>query len=194
MTLFSESKSNSVVAKYDGDKLDIFAMNDDGENKKIYITQLTAGDIMDMIARPANSNSLDKRLSKDFGPQPRTRYPKKLQESLKINDMISSVPSSRCKQTKRKKKRPKITSRTRNKRRKRKTRNTRRNIRKVSPSKTMRYTPYPSSSDSITKVPSSVSNKTVPVDRLSEQMPETIRKLISNASRDNNTSSPLQDP
>ena len=39
MTLFSESKSNSVVAKYDGDKLDIFAMNDDGENKKILNTR-----------------------------------------------------------------------------------------------------------------------------------------------------------
>ena len=35
MTLLSKSKSNSMIAKYNGDKLDIVAENDDGHSKNI---------------------------------------------------------------------------------------------------------------------------------------------------------------
>ena len=195
MTLFSDSKSNSVVAEYDGDTLDIMAMNDDGENKKIYVTQLTSDDIRDMLARPASSTSLDKRLQKDFkcnnhsfrSPTIRhhRRYPKSLMSAIKTAEMIASVPLKNIRQTKRNRRKGKKKLTTRGKRQKRKRRTTRRNVRKRSPTKTMRYTPYPSTTEIITNDPLSDNSKTIPFDRLSEEMPETIRELISRTSRDN---------
>ena len=197
MTLFSESKSNSVVAEYDGDKLDIMTMNDDGENKNIYITQLTAGDIRDMIARPASSSSLEDRLKSDYKCRYNFRRPtlrqhrgynKKLRESLKLAEMISSIPARTSKHTKRKRENPRKKSKTRGVRKTRR-RNTRRKTSRKKPTKTMRYTPYPSSESVVAESPTETS-KTIPLDRMSEQMPETIRDLMSKTSQSSKTDLP----
>ena len=66
MTLLTETNSNRIVAKYDGDKMDIIAENDDGDGKKIYITQLSTDDIKDMIAQRSNEKSLEERLKSDY--------------------------------------------------------------------------------------------------------------------------------
>jgi len=197
MTLFSDSKSNSVVAEYDGDTLDIMAMNDDGENKKIYVTQLTSDDIRDMLARPASSNTLEDRLKTDYRCKYNFRRPtlrqhsgynKKLRESLKLAEMISSIPVRRSQHTKRKRENPRRKSKTRGVRKKRR-RNTRRKTSRKKPTKTMRYTPYPSSESVVVESPIETS-KTIPLDRMSEQMPETIRDLISKTSQSSKTDFP----
>jgi hypothetical protein len=193
MTLFGESKSNSVVANYDGDKLDIIVMNGDIDNNKMLITQLTTDDIRNIIASPASTNSLEDRLKSDYNCRYNFRRPtihqhrgynKKLREALKSAEMISSIPAKTSRKTKRNRKKPRRKSRTRGIRKK-KQRNTKRKTSRNNPTKTMRYTPYPYSDNIDTKLPIETS-KTIPIDRMSEQIPETIRELISKTSRSRN--------
>ncbi len=101
MTLLTETNSNSMVAKYDGDILNIIAENDDGDSKKVHITQLSRDDIKDMIAQRSNEKPLEERLKRDYKCKYNFRrptihqhrgYAKQLLNSLKEMDLIMQSP------------------------------------------------------------------------------------------------------
>lgn len=150
MTLLSESKSNSIIAEYNGDKLDIVAENDDGHSKKIYITQLSMDDVKDMIARRSNEKPLEERLKSDYGCRYNFRRPTphqhkgygRLLQSLKDMDMIMPTPITKKAGTKRKRKKRARKTRARSGSRPR-ARSRRRSPHSNSkPTKTVKYTPY----------------------------------------------------
>ena len=197
MTLLSETKSNQVVAKYDGDKLDIYAMNDDGDNKKLFFTQLSSADIKDLIAKRSSENSLEDRLKSDYGckynfKRPTVRqhrgYAKRLLESLKGSDLVMPSPVIKTVITRRRKnsqlpKKTRSRGKTRSKRRKKKKRKPK--------SKTIKYTPYPMPSLENSMPSANVSERnngsldTIPISELSDRMPSTIRKMIADESNKN---------
>ena len=101
MTLLTETNSNSMVAKYDGDIVNIIAEKDDGDSKKIYITQLSRDDIKNMIAQRSNEKPLEERLKSDYKCRYNFRrptihqhrgYAKQLLNSLKDMDLIMPSP------------------------------------------------------------------------------------------------------
>ena len=202
MTLLTETTSNQIVAKYDGDKLDIYAMNDDGDNKKLFFTQLSSDDIKDLITKRSNKNSLEDRLKTDYKcnynfKRPTVRqhrgYAKKLLESLKAADLVMPSPVIKTAITRRRKKSrlPKKT-RSQGKPHSKKRKKSKRKIKR----KTIKYTPYPISSladDDDTDVyqKGNTSLKTIPINELSDRMPITIRKLITDESKKNSHTNPI---
>ena len=192
MTLLTETNSNRIVAKYDGDKMDIIAENDDGDGKKIYITQLSTDDIKNMIAQRSNEKSLEDRLKSDYKCRYNFRrptlhqhrgYAKQLLNSLKDNDMIMASPIKRATTRRRKNNiHTKTRSRTRGYRRKPTKRKPKKRGRT---SKTIKYTPYPSNSKKQYKkkkfIKESGLDSKIPIDKLSDEMPDTILKLITNS-------------
>lgn len=194
MTLLSESKSNSIIAEYNGDKLDIVAENDDGHSKKIYITQLSIDDVKDMIARRSNEKPLHDRLKSDYDcrynfrrptPHQHRGYAKRLLHSLDDMDMIMPTPITR-----------KVGTKRRRKKRARKTRarsgsHSRARSRRRSPhsnskrTKTVKYTPYGTRARRLKKSAPSAGDNNVKDDAdLEQNIPDTIRQILDDASRD----------
>ena len=200
MTLLTETNSNSMVAKYDGDIVNIIAEKDDGDSKKIYITQLSRDDIKNMIAQRSNEKPLEERLKSDYKCRYNFRrptihqhrgYAKQLLNSLKDMDLIIPSPIKKRQTTRRRKSivPTKTRSRGRGKRGKRRKPTKRKQQRRGKSSKTIKYTPYPDNflQEYKKKKPireelneSSLDRK-IPIDKLSDEMPDTIRKLITNS-------------
>ena len=196
MTLLSESKSNSMIAKYNGDKLDIIAENDDGHSKNIYITQLSMDDVKDMIARRSNEKPLEERLKSDYGCQYNFRrptpyqhkgYAKRLLHSLKDMDMIMSTPITKKADTKRKRKKRARKTRARSGLR------SRARSRRRSPppnskrTKTVKYTPYGTRARRLKKsAPRTGDNidKDKEVADLKEITTDSSRRILDDASDD----------
>jgi hypothetical protein len=200
MSVLTESKSNSIVANYDGDKINIIAEKNSGDGKHIYITQLSNDDIKNMIAQRSNEKPLEERLKSDYKCRYNFRrptiqqhrgYAKRLLNSLKDMDMV--MPSRKIKNpfTRRKKPVPKESRRRKNRKR-RITRGSKSKSVRNRP-KTIRYTPYPITSKrgnnrsqyGENTINSDDENK-IPINQLSEKLPDTISKLIANASRSDN--------
>lgn len=200
MTLLTETNSNSMVAKYDGDTVNIIAEKDDGDSKKIYITQLSSDDIKNMIAQRSNEKPLEERLKSDYKCRYNFRrptihqhrgYAKQLLNSLKDMDLIMPSPIKKRQTTRRRKSivPTKTRSRGRGKRGIRRKPTKRKQQRRGKSSKTIKYTPYPDNflQEYKKKKPireelneSSLDRK-IPIDKLSDEMPDTIRKLITNS-------------
>ena len=200
MTLLTETNSNSMVAKYDGDIVNIIAEKDDGDSKKIYITQLSRDDIKNMIAQRSNEKPLEERLKSDYKCRYNFRrptihqhrgYAKQLLNSLKDMDLIMPSPIKKRQTTRRRKSivPTKTRSRGRGKRGKRRKPTKRKQQRRGKLSKTIKYTPYPYNflQEYKKKEPireelneSSLDRK-IPIDKLSDEMPDTVRKLITNS-------------
>lgn len=202
MTLLTEVNSNSMVAKYDGDMVNIIAENDDGNSKKIYITQLSRDDINDIIAQRSNDKPLEERLKTDYKCRYNFRrptihqhrgYAKQLLNSLKEMDMVMPGPIKKKVTTRRRKNN--IPTKTRNRRRGNRRKSTKRKPKKRGKSsKTIKYTPYPANSKREYNKNRFIKEKEIgeettengldsriPIDKLSDEMPDTVRQLISNS-------------
>jgi len=123
MTLIT--KNNSIYANYNGDVLDIYAIEGSNGDKKMFYTQLTSDDIKDIIASPSREHTLEERLTNDFKcdynfkkPAKRhiNQYPKYLLQSIKASEMIS--PQIKKKQTRKKSKKSKKPKKTKSRSRK----------------------------------------------------------------------------
>lgn len=194
MTLLTETNSNSMVAKYDGDILNILAENDDGDSKKVYITQLNRDDIKDMIAQRSNEKPLEERLKRDYMCKYNFRrptihqhrgYAKQLLNSLKEMDLIMPSPIKKTPTTRRRKSivPTKTRSRGRGKRGKRGKPTKRKQKKRGKSSKTIKYTPYPDNFLQKYKKKKPISeelneyslDRKIPIDKLSDEIPDTIR-------------------
>jgi len=100
MTLIT--KKNSIYANYNGEVMDIYALEGSNGNKQIFYTQLTSDDIKNMIAGPSKEQRLEERLTSDFNcdynfekPSKRhiNQYPKTLLNSIKLSEMITPTKS-----------------------------------------------------------------------------------------------------
>ena len=100
MTLIT--KKNSIYANYNGEVLDIYALEGSNGNKQIFYTQLTSDDIKNMIAGPSKEERLEERLTSDFNcdynfekPSKKhiNQYPKTLLNSIKMAEMITPTKS-----------------------------------------------------------------------------------------------------
>lgn len=194
MTLLTETNSNRMVAKYDGDILNILAENDDGDSKKVYITQLSRDDIKDMIAQRSNEKPLEERLKRDYKCKYNFRrptihqhrgYAKQLLNSLKEMDLIMPSPIKKTPTTRRRKSivPTKTRSRGRGKRGKRGKPTKRKQKKRGKSSKTIKYTPYPDNFLQKYKKKKPISeelneyslDRKIPIDKLSDEIPDTIR-------------------
>ena len=194
MTLLSESKSNSMIAKYNGDKLDIIAENDDGHSKKIYITQLSMGDVKDMIARRSNEKPLEERLKSDYGCQYNFRrptpyqhkgYAKRLLHSLKDMDMIMSTPIIKKADTKRRRKKRARKTRARSGSRSRARSRRRSPLSKSKRTKTVKYTPYGTRARRLKKsAPRAGDNIVKEGADLEQNIPDSSRRILDDESHD----------
>ena len=149
MTLIT--KNNSIYANYNGEVMDIYALEGSDGNKQIFYTQLTGDDIKNMIASPSNEQRLEERLTSDFNcdynfekPSKKhiNQYPKTLLNTIKLSEMITPSKSF-GKHTSSKHTSSKPTRRKKIKKRKRKKTNS--NLkRKISQNNTKRvkYTPF----------------------------------------------------
>ena len=196
MTLLSESKSNSMIAKYNGDKLDIVAENDDGHSKNIYITQLSMDDVKDLIARRSNEKPLEERLKSDyrcrynFGRPTRHQhrgYGKGLLQSLKDMDMIMSTPIIKKAGTKRRKKKRARKTRARSGSRSKARSRRRFPLSKSKRTKTVKYNPYGTRTRRMKKsAPLAGDNivKDKEVADLEKNIPDYSRRILEDASHD----------
>ena len=100
MTLIT--KNNSIHANYNGEVMDIYALEGSDGNKQIFYTQLTSDDIKNMIAGPSKEQRLEERLTSDFNcdynfekPSKKhiNQYPKTLLNSIKMAEMITPTKS-----------------------------------------------------------------------------------------------------
>jgi len=100
MTLIT--KNNSIFANYNGEVMDIYALEGSDGNKQIFYTQLTSDDIKNMIAGPSKEQRLEERLTSDFNcdynfekPSKKhiNQYPKTLLNSIKMAEMITPTKS-----------------------------------------------------------------------------------------------------
>ena len=100
MTLIT--KNNSIHANYNGEVMDIYALEGSDGNKQIFYTQLTSDDIKNMIAGPSKEERLEERLTSDFNcdynfekPSKKhiNQYPKTLLNSIKMAEMITPTKS-----------------------------------------------------------------------------------------------------
>ena len=100
MTLIT--KNNSIFANYNGEVMDIYALEGSDGNKQIFYTQLTSDDIKNMIAGPSKEQRLEERLTSDFNcdynfekPSKKhiNQYPKTLLNSIKLSEMITPTKS-----------------------------------------------------------------------------------------------------
>jgi len=191
MTLLTETNSNSMVAKYDGDILNIIAENDDGDSKKVYITQLSRDDIKDMIAQRSNEKPLEERLKRDYKCKYNFRrptihqhrgYAKQLLNSLKEMDLIMQSPIKKTPTTRRRK--SIVPTKTRSRGRGKRGKPTKRKQKKRGKSsKTIKYTPYPDNFLQKYKKKKPISeelnesslDRKIPIDKLSDEIPDTIR-------------------
>lgn len=191
MTLLTETNSNSMVAKYDGDILNIIAENDDGDSKKVYITQLSRDDIKDMIAQRSNEKPLEERLKRDYKCKYNFRrptihqhrgYAKQLLNSLKEMDLIMPSPIKKTPTTRRRK--SIVPTKTRSRGRGKRGKPTKRKQKKRGKSsKTIKYTPYPDNFLQKYKKKKPISeelnesslDRKIPIDKLSDEIPDTIR-------------------
>ena len=111
MTLIT--KNNSIYANYNGEVMDIYALEGSNGDKQIFYTQLTSDDIKNTIASPSKEQRLEKRLTSDFNcdynfekPSKKhiNQYPKTLLNSIKMSEMITPTTMQKpIKQTRRKK-------------------------------------------------------------------------------------------
>ena len=141
MTLIT--KNNSIYANYNGEVMDIYALEGSNGNKQIFYTQLTSDDIKNMIASPSKEQRLEERLTSDFNcdynfkkPSKRhiNQYPKTLLNSIKMSEMISpQIKKTQSKKKQSKKKPQKIKKPKKTKSRSRKSKND---------TKRIVYTPY----------------------------------------------------
>ena len=191
MTLLTETNSNRMVAKYDGDILNILAENDDGDSKKVYITQLNRDDIKDMIAQRSNEKPLEERLKRDYMCKYNFRrptihqhrgYAKQLLNSLKEMDLIMQSPIKKTPTTRRRK--SIVPTKTRSRGRGKRGKPTKRKQKKRGKSsKTIKYTPYPDNFLQKYKKKKPISeelnesslDRKIPIDKLSDEIPDTIR-------------------
>lgn len=191
MTLLTETNSNRMVAKYDGDILNILAENDDGDSKKVYITQLNRDDIKDMIAQRSNEKPLEERLKRDYKCKYNFRrptihqhrgYAKQLLNSLKEMDLIMPSPIKKTPTTRRRK--SIVPTKTRSRGRGKRGKPTKRKQKKRGKSsKTIKYTPYPDNFLQKYKKKKPISeelneyslDRKIPIDKLSDEIPDTIR-------------------
>lgn len=191
MTLLTETNSNRMVAKYDGDILNILAENDDGDSKKVYITQLNRDDIKDMIAQRSNEKPLEERLKRDYKCKYNFRrptihqhrgYAKQLLNSLKEMDLIMQSPIKKTPTTRRRK--SIVPTKTRSRGRGKRGKPTKRKQKKRGKSsKTIKYTPYPDNFLQKYKKKKPISeelnesslDRKIPIDKLSDEIPDTIR-------------------
>ena len=194
MTLLSETNTSIVKGEYDGNNLNIVAMNDDNGKKIIAVTKLSADDIKDLISRRSSEKSLEDRLKSDYKcnynfkspPVNQHRgYAKRLLESLKSADLIMPSPIRKIRVTKRRgKKRPKKT-RSRGRPRSKKTkRREKKSARKRT--KTIKYTPFPSQSYTrphINEPRDTTIERRIPINKIDTELPNNIQELITNASK-----------
>jgi len=105
MTLIT--KNNSIHANYNGEVMDIYALEGSDGNRQIFYTQLTNDDIKNMIAGPSKEQRLEQRLTSDFKcdynfekPSKKhiNQYPKTLLNSFKMAEMVTP-PTSLSKHT-----------------------------------------------------------------------------------------------
>ena len=151
MTLIT--KNNSIHANYNGEVMDIYAVEGSNGNKQIFYTQLTSDDIKNMIAGPSKEERLEQRLTSDFNcdynfekPSKKhiNQYPKNLLNSIKMSEMITPSKQTPSKQTPSKQTPSKQTRRKKKKKRKKRKRTNSFSKKKDSQNNTKRvkYTPF----------------------------------------------------
>ena len=145
MTLIT--KNNSIYANYNGEVMDIYALEGSNGNKQIFYTQLTSDDIKNMIASPSKEQRLEKRLTSDFNcdynfkkPSKRhiNQYPKTLLNSIKMSELITPTTI----QKPRKQKPRKQTRRKKIKKKKKKTNSISKTKVSQNNTKRVKYTPF----------------------------------------------------
>lgn len=89
-------EDSNVLAKYDGDKLDIMGRKDD----KIVLMQLTNRDIMNILAIPSSSKTLEERLMIDFPEEKKRRKSTRRRKLKRSNSRRHSTTRRRKKSVK----------------------------------------------------------------------------------------------